>query len=423
LGNLGDIQLLTEPKAAPTPVEDNPFPYGTGLTMQKEADGLYSLHGSATNADGCKTETEAVYTFVDSLGQERTRGSLKTLTVTWCPEDFMDICLTFPGEGMIWTYSLSSDETSATHNCTVNEATKQMTMTFSDTGAQLTIDWSDFKVSKTEGITINSGDTLTWPFPPLFIFGEDVRDTRQDLRFDLNGVSRTESLEVTCVGDRSFRGWVGSTEIYFNEEGWVSGYKLPNSDVKHTGALIKGAGYGGGTYNIDLSSFRIINKTGSDLTNNGSTIKPDTSSGEVGSANTAPKTSLSEGSLGGATSSGASVSLSPSSVSIDEQGVLSRLKDNGDWEPVYLLACGQFAAMNFAEERNGVYYATPASGALKTGVSGKDGMGTIISGTLERSTTDLAHELSEMIRAQHAYAANTKVLSTLDDMLEELERL
>jgi flagellar hook protein FlgE len=102
---------------------------------------------------------------------------------------------------------------------------------------------------------------------------------------------------------------------------------------------------------------------------------------------------------------------------------LRRLKDDGDWEPVYLLACGQFAAMNAAEERNGVYYATPASGALKTGFSGKEGMGTITAGALECSTTDLAHELSDMIRAQHAYAANTKVLSTIDDMLEELERL
>ncbi|MDR1267627.1 MAG: hypothetical protein LBJ70_04645 [Holosporales bacterium] len=102
---------------------------------------------------------------------------------------------------------------------------------------------------------------------------------------------------------------------------------------------------------------------------------------------------------------------------------MRRLKDDGDWEPVYLLACGQFAAMNAAEERNGVYYATPASGALKTGFSGKEGMGTITAGALECSTTDLAHELSDMIRAQHAYAANTKVLSTIDDMLEELERL
>jgi flagellar hook protein FlgE len=423
LGNLGDIRLLTEPKATLTPAEENPFPYGTGWSLQKEADGLYSLHGSATYADGCATNTKTRYTFVDSLGQEHMRSDLETLEM-FLSGDFMIGILAFSGAPhAVWDYSLSNDETLEMSNCTVNEATKQVTMTFSDTGAQLTIDWSDFKVSKTEGIHINSGDTLSWPFPPLLMFGEGVEDTSQTLSFDLNGVSWSAILEVTHLRDRSLRGWIGSTEIYFNEEGWVSGYKLPNSDVKHTGALIKGAGYGGGTYNIDLSSFRIVNKTGADLTNNGSTIQPDTSSGEAGTPSVPSKTSSSESPLGGATSSGASVSLSPSSVSIDENGVLKRLKDDGDWEPVYLLACGQFAAMNFAEERNGVYYATPASGALTTGVSGKDGMGTITSGTLERSTTDLAHELSEMIKAQHAYAANTKVLSTLDDMLEELERL
>ncbi|MDR1266767.1 MAG: hypothetical protein LBJ70_00425 [Holosporales bacterium] len=31
--------------------------------------------------------------------------------------------------------------------------------------------------------------------------------------------------------------------------------------------------------------------------------------------------------------------------------------------------------------------------------------------------------MAEMIRAQHAYAANTKVMSTLDEMLDQLERL
>jgi flagellar hook-basal body protein len=341
--------------------------------------------------------------------------------------DLMTGSLSLPGAPhAMWTYSLSNNETLSSYNCTVNEATKQMTMTFPNTGAQLTIDWSDLRVSKTERIQINSGDTLSWPSPPFIFFGEGMCTSSQTAHFDLDGVSWYESFEVQEMGDGSFWGRISSSiEIYFNEEGWVSGYRFLNSDVKHTGALIKGAGYGGGTYNIDLSAFRIVNKTGADLIISGTTIKPDTSSGEAESVGTASGTVLAEGSPGEASSAGdrAFAPLSPSSVSIDENGVLKRLKDNGDWEPVYLLACGQFAAMDSAEERNGVYYATSASGALITGVSGKDGMGTITAGTLERSTTDLAHELSEMIRAQHAYAANTKVLSTLDDMLEELERL
>ncbi|MDR1267394.1 MAG: leucine-rich repeat protein [Holosporales bacterium] len=68
------------------------------------------------------------------------------------------------------------------------------------------------------------------------------------------------------------------------------------------------------------------------------------------------------------------------------------------------------------ETGDGSHDAIPASGAFRTGVSGEGGLSIIASGTLERSPTDLAHELSEMIRAQ--YAASTKVLSTLDDMLD-----
>ncbi|MDR1267473.1 MAG: hypothetical protein LBJ70_03780, partial [Holosporales bacterium] len=186
-----------------------------------------------------------------------------------------------------------------------------------------------------------------------------------------------------------------------------------------------------------------INRTGSNIVVGGATIKPEPPEPEEiveeseGSEPPGPEESVKEAeeadpsfspstSVEGEETSGenmATALLSPASLSIDEQGVLRRLKDNGDWEPIYLLACCQFAAMNSAEERNGVYYATSASGVLTAGVSGKDGMGTITSGTLERSTTDLVHELAEMIRAQHAYAANTKVLSTIEDMLTELERL
>jgi flagellar hook-basal body protein len=309
---------------------------------------------------------------------------------------------------------------------TFDEDTKQATITFEDTGAQLTFDLSDMQgACRGNTLVLNPGETLAWNFPPI-ILEEGTREVSHyyEFSYPMPGTPGTE-LMVERSEDGSFRGELHDSsfriDLYFNEEGWVSGYKFtenggstedPSVGVKRTGSLVEGAhcvisGTSYGTFNIDLSAVQIANKTGAGLVINGSTIKSETLE---------PKAIFEESKAGFA-------SLSPSALSVDENGVLSRLKDNGDWEPVYLVACAQFAAMNSAEERNGVYYATPASGDLRTGVSGKDGMGTITSGTLERSTTDLAHELSEMIKAQHAYAANTKVLSTLDDMLEELERL
>jgi flagellar hook protein FlgE len=320
-------------------------------------------------------------------------------------------------------------------SCTLDKDTGCMVITFTDTGATLTLDISDTQVARRgDTLGVGPGETLDWNFPPsIFEEGTYKIHSESIALFPSGGGCGVQSIvekdrDGSLTGLLDSQEGVFSAEFYFNEEGRVSGYKFtrnagsfsdPSVGVVQTGSLVEGVRFirgdtDYGTFNIDLSAMRIINRTGTDLTVNGSTIKPVTSSEGTGSARTAS----------GTPSSGdSSAMVSPSSLSVDENGVLRRLKDNGDWEPVYLLACGQFAAMNSAEERNGVYYATPASGALRMGVSGKDGMGTITSGTLERSTTDLAHELSTMIRAQHAYAANTKVLSTLDDMLEELERL
>jgi hypothetical protein len=305
-----------------------------------------------------------------------------------------------------------------------------MTITFADTGAQLTLDISDTQVAcRGDAPEMNPGETLPWEMPPLAFEEGTYKITQMLEGLLLSRYYLTVNLTVEKNDDGVLTGRLEAgysaynlADVYFDEEGWVAGYKFTSDlngedvGIEHAGSFVKdmhfvSGGTDRGTFNIDLSSVRVIDKTKPPKEE----VIPEEVHEEI------PAEPLEE-----EVSKEIKVEfvpLSPASLSIDENGVLKRLKDNGDWEPVYLLACGQFAAMNSAEERNGVYYATPASGALTTGVSGKDGMGTITSGTLERSTVDLAHELSEMIRAQHAYAANTKVFSTIEDMLEELERL
>ncbi|MDR1267252.1 MAG: hypothetical protein LBJ70_02600 [Holosporales bacterium] len=416
LGGLEDIQLIKPDPAPPleAPVLSNP--YGTGWSTRKEADGLYSFHGSALYWDWSGEYTSSQRSFVDSLGQERT-----AIGWTYLYSSEWSFILKFadlgpPPSCEVFYHYDSNGGFAQTSNCTFDETSKQIVVTFPDTGATLTFDLSDMKVTGGDLTSVAPEGTLLWAMPPT-IFEEGISQIEQEFVFEMNGADGyVSNLVIERKEDGSFIGHLlrvaygFEVEIYFNEEGRVSGYQFtkngnstddPSVGVEQTGSVVKGVHYfvgntgiDCGIIDIDLSVFRVIDKT-----------KP-------------PKEEVipEEVKEGFAP-------LSPSSLSIDENGVLKRLKDDGDWEPIYLLACGQFAAMNAAEERNGVYYATPASGAIKVGVAGKDGMGTITSGTLERSTTDLAHELSDMIRAQHAYAANTKVLSTIGDMLTELERL
>jgi flagellar hook protein FlgE len=55
--------------------------------------------------------------------------------------------------------------------------------------------------------------------------------------------------------------------------------------------------------------------------------------------------------------------------------------------------------------------------------AGTGGLGTIVSSSLENSTVDLATELTNMIEAQSAYQANSKVFQTGANLLDILNGL
>ncbi len=63
------------------------------------------------------------------------------------------------------------------------------------------------------------------------------------------------------------------------------------------------------------------------------------------------------------------------------------------------------------------------SGAPKMVRAGEDGSGRLVQGTLEGSNVDLANEFTEMIIASRAYQANSRSITTSDEMLQELINL
>jgi flagellar basal-body rod protein FlgG len=61
---------------------------------------------------------------------------------------------------------------------------------------------------------------------------------------------------------------------------------------------------------------------------------------------------------------------------------------------------------------------TDASGPATTGTPGLDGVGTVAQGFLENSNVQVVEEILQLIIAQRAYEANSKVITTSDDMLQ-----
>jgi flagellar hook protein FlgE len=113
-----------------------------------------------------------------------------------------------------------------------------------------------------------------------------------------------------------------------------------------------------------------------------------------------------------------------SGVNISEEGVVIALFDNGETQPIYKIPVATFANPNGLSAKTGnVYLTSDTTGVPILREAKSSGAGTIASGALENSTVDLGTEFTNMIIAQRAYSAATKIITTADDMLDELVRI
>jgi flagellar hook protein FlgE len=111
-------------------------------------------------------------------------------------------------------------------------------------------------------------------------------------------------------------------------------------------------------------------------------------------------------------------------VEVDRDGVVSARFSNGQTSQLYKLPLATFTNVNgLAEETGNVYSESSDSGSFNLREAGQGGAGLVSSASLEASNVDLADEFSRMIIVQRAYSAGTKIISTADEMTEELLRL
>jgi len=111
-------------------------------------------------------------------------------------------------------------------------------------------------------------------------------------------------------------------------------------------------------------------------------------------------------------------------VFINEEGTVIAKFDNGTSKEIYKIPVATFANPNGLRNRDGnAYDETPESGAFTLREATLGGAGTIISSATEASTVDIAEEFTRMIITQRSYSAAGKIITTADEMLEELIRL
>ncbi len=111
-------------------------------------------------------------------------------------------------------------------------------------------------------------------------------------------------------------------------------------------------------------------------------------------------------------------------VTISANGTLDFQYSNGVSSPGYDIPLATVASEDNLTSVNGnAFQANQNSGTVRVGTAGTGGLGAIASSSLEDSTVDLATELTDMIQAQSAYQANSKVFQTGANLLDILNNL
>jgi flagellar hook protein FlgE len=111
-------------------------------------------------------------------------------------------------------------------------------------------------------------------------------------------------------------------------------------------------------------------------------------------------------------------------VEIDRDGFVSATYNNGVSRKIYKLAVATFTNPDgLAAQDGGAFQVTRASGNFNLKEPGVGGAGFIEAAALEASTVDLALEFSNMIITQRAYSASSKIITTADEMMDELIRM
>ncbi len=112
------------------------------------------------------------------------------------------------------------------------------------------------------------------------------------------------------------------------------------------------------------------------------------------------------------------------SVTIDSDGFVIASFSNGENQQLYKIPLADFTNPNGLKAISGnVYSETNESGEVNLREAGTSGVGDIVSNALEASNVDLAEQLTDMIVAQRAYQSNTRVISTSDELLEQLNQI
>ncbi len=111
-------------------------------------------------------------------------------------------------------------------------------------------------------------------------------------------------------------------------------------------------------------------------------------------------------------------------LNISEDGLITGIFTNGQTKPLAQVALAKFVAPEeLVKLGRNLFAESYASGQPVIGEPANSGFGRVLSNSLELSNVDLAEEFITMISAQRGFQANSRIVTTTDDLLQELVNL
>lgn len=130
------------------------------------------------------------------------------------------------------------------------------------------------------------------------------------------------------------------------------------------------------------------------------------------------------GLVGGASGQQINIPTNAKDMAISQDGTVTYIDNAGALQTAGQIQLAKFPnSGGLTKSGNNLFKPTNNSGTPVISVSGQNGLGDIQSGLLEMSNVDLSEEFTEMITAQRGFQANTRIITTSDEILQELVNL
>lgn len=113
-----------------------------------------------------------------------------------------------------------------------------------------------------------------------------------------------------------------------------------------------------------------------------------------------------------------------SGIQIDGEGIVRGIYSNGEELPIAQLGVAKFSSNDgLGRAGHNMWVETRQSGEAVLGTPGSGGRAGVVAGAIEQSNVDIAGQFVDLIAHQRSFQANSKTITTADEMLQELVNL